>query len=202
MIKLLKSGWTVAVLGAALYVAVTLALVRPAKILAARERGPAGGKQKTQGFTWQADFSELDQLMGDLRKEKEDLAARKQQLDELAARLQTERKELTEATQAVMLQQKEFDQNVVRVREEEVANLKKMAKVYAAMTPEGAASIFKSMEDSQVVKYLVFMREGETAPILEGLAKGTDADSKRAALISERLRTATYRNATVKNTTP
>ena len=38
--------------------------------------------------------------------------------------------------------QKEFDQNVLRVQEEETANLKKLAKVYSAMTPEGAARKF------------------------------------------------------------
>jgi flagellar motility protein MotE (MotC chaperone) len=77
----------------------------------------------------------------------------------------------------------------VRIPEEETANLKKLGKTYATMSPEGAATIFKQMEDDQVVKILVFMKEGETAPVLESFARLGETEAKRAAVISERLRT-------------
>jgi hypothetical protein len=66
------------------------------------------------------------------------------------------------------------------------------------MTPEGAALIMKQMEDDQIVKFMVFMKDGETAPLLESFAKLGDTEAKRAAAISERLRTAIYRSATPK----
>ena len=50
------------------------------------------------------------------------------------------------------------------------------------------------MEDDQIVKFMVFMKEGETAPLLESFAKLGPAEAKRAAAISERLRTAIFRN--------
>ena len=77
-------------------------------------------------------------------------------------------------------------------------NLKKLAKVYANMTPEGAAAIMKQMEDDQIAKFMVFMKEGETAPLLEGLSKMGEPEAKRAAAISERLRTAIFRPSAAK----
>lgn len=96
-------------------------------------------------------------------------------------------------TQQVGRIQTEFDRNVVRVREEETANLKRLAKIYAAMTPEGAVSILKEMKDDDIVKILAYMKDVETAPILELLAKPGVADAKRTAQISERLKAIVYR---------
>jgi flagellar motility protein MotE (MotC chaperone) len=199
MSKLLKSPWVLVLLGMAVYAATTAYLLQPSELNKLSQKARGAPRHKARGFTWQTDFPELTQLMEDLRKNKEDLTAREQQLQELMARLQTERKELNEATQAVALLQKEFDQNIVRVKDDEVANLKKMAKVYANMTPEGAASILKNMEDTQVVKYLAFMKEAETAPILEAFAKLGEGEPKRAALILDKLRTASYRSSANKS---
>lgn len=199
MIKLFQSSWMTALLGVALYLGITVALVRPAALHMLRQQALGAAKYKPQAFSLEGNSFELNQLMAELRKEKEDLTSRELQLNELAARLQTERQEINAATQAVALLQKEFDQSIVRVREEESANLKKMAKVYAAMTPEGAAAILKNMEDNEVVKYLVYMKDGDTAVILEALAKLTDTEPKRAAQISDKLRTATFRNTTGKS---
>ena len=88
------------------------------------------------------------------------------------------------------------------IDEEETANLKKLAKTYAAMSPEGAASILKQMEDDQNVKILVFIKEGDSAPILEAFAKSGEADAKRVAMISERVRVASFRNQILKTTAP
>ena len=105
---------------------------------------------------------------------------REQQLSDLCVRLQTERSELNTVTQTVHQMQADFDQNVLRIQEEEVANLKKLAKVYAAMTPETAANIFAEMDDTPVVKIMVFMKDGETAGIFESLAKkGQPSQARR-----------------------
>jgi hypothetical protein len=67
------------------------------------------------------------------------------------------------------------------------------------MTPEGAAVILKQMEDDQIVKILLFMKDTETAPLLESFAKLSEVEAKRAALVSERLRTASKPVSTQKN---
>ena len=61
------------------------------------------------------------------------------------------------------------------------------------MTPEGAAKIFKEMDDAQLVKIMAYMKEKETATLLEAMAQLGEAEVKRVALISERLRTLLFR---------
>ncbi len=92
------------------------------------------------------------------------------------------------ATQAVHRLQAEFDKNVTRVREAETVNLKRLAKLYATMSPEGAANVMKNLEDEQLLKILVHMKEVETAPILELMAKVSPDEAKRVATLSDRLR--------------
>src|SRR5262249_9866509 len=137
---------------------------------------------------------ELDRLVSELTKEKEALATREKQLNELASRLEAERQEINIVTQAVYRMQAEFDRSVVRVREEETANLKRRGKDDAAMSPEGAAVILKQMDDEQILKFMVFMKDAEAGPVLESLAKLGEADAKRAAALTDKLRTTLYRN--------
>ena len=112
--------------------------------------------------------------------------------------LAAEQTEINQATQAVHQLQMDFDKNVVRVQEEETANLKKLAKVYSAMTPDSAANIFAELDDPSVIRILVFMKEAETAAILESLAKKGAPDAKRVASLSESLRLSIYRNTSSK----
>ena len=142
---------------------------------------------------------EIEQMITEIKKEKAALADREQKLRQLEDRLLTERAEINQVTQTVHQLQKQFDASVVRVREEETANLKKLAKIHAAMSPEGAAIILKEMTDDQIVKILVFMKDGDAAPILEIMAKLGKDDARRVAAISERIRLAAFRPVVEKN---
>jgi len=142
---------------------------------------------------------EIEQMITEIKKEKAALADREQKLRQLEDRLLTERAEINQVTQTVHQLQKQFDASVVRVREEETANLKKLAKIHAAMSPEGAALILKEMTDDQIVKILVFMKDDDAAPILETMAKLGKDDSRRVAGLSERIRLAAFRPVAVKN---
>jgi flagellar motility protein MotE (MotC chaperone) len=146
--------------------------------------------------SWDFKNPEADQLLAELKEEKKAVEKRQHQLDELAQRLDAERAEITQATDSVNKMQKDFDQSVLRVQQEETSNLKKLAKVYAAMKPDGAAAIFAGLDDIQVAKIMVYMEEDETAGILQVMAKKGAADAKRAAALSERLRLASFRNNT------
>jgi flagellar motility protein MotE (MotC chaperone) len=150
------------------------------------------------GASWEFANPEADQLIAELKNQKEALEARQRQLDEWAARIESERTELNQVTQTVWQLQMDFDQAVVRVNAEETANLKKLAKVYAGMTPDTAATVMGQMDDVVVVKIMMFMKETETAAILETLAKQGTADAKRAAALSERLRLSTSHNGPAK----
>jgi flagellar motility protein MotE (MotC chaperone) len=187
MTKILQCKWMIVLIGVVLYGVTTVLLWKPPPRLSGRAVAEAS-ERKLAPWLW--DSHEVDQLIAELKKEKESLTQREQQLDELAMRLQTERLELNQVTQMVHQLQMEFDRRVVRIQEEEPANLKKLARMYATMTPEGAMPILKELDDTAIVKIFTYMKETETAPLLEALARQGSNEAKRAAVISERLRVA------------
>lgn len=196
MTKLLTSSWMTLPVSVIVYLAATVAFWKT-PVPPKRQAAPALHGQA--GASWEFRNPEADQLLAELKDEKSAVEKQQQQLAELKQHLDTERDEITQAAQSVNRLQKEFDQNVLRVKEEETANLKKLAKVYSAMTPEGAAGVFASLDDVQVAKIMVFIKEPETtAGILEVMSKKGGADAKRAAALSERLRLASLPSNTAK----
>ncbi len=155
---------------------------------------------------------EVDQLIKELKAEKEALAAREQDLNQLSTRLKTERKEIDLVAQTVTQTQAEIDKRIsdikaavekqykdlkaefekrhIEVKAEELPNLKRLAKTYGSMTPGGAAGILREMDDVTVVKVLSQMKESETGLILEALSKQGAPEAQRVAELTEKLRLA------------
>jgi flagellar motility protein MotE (MotC chaperone) len=196
MSRLLTTPWVSVLVGAIIYLAATVAFWKPTP--APVQAKPAVAPVVKNGASWAFTNPEADQLIAELRAEKENLSKREQELNDLEKRLQSERAEVISATQAVSRLQADFDTQVLRVKEDESANLKKLAKVYADMSADNAAAILGQMDDPAIAKILVFMKESETAAILESLARKSDAQSKRAADLSERLRLSTTRTTPAK----
>lgn len=186
--NLLKSGWFGPLAGSLLFCAVMFFLVQPGKVLPRQETHSNQDDMHTPKPSWEFVNPELQRLVSELKEQKMALATKEQQLVQLDARLTAERAELNTVTQAVFRMQQDFDKKVLRVREEESVNLKRLAKMYGSMSPEGAAVILKQMEDDQVVRIMVFMRDAETGPMLESFARLGDTEAKRASAITERLR--------------
>jgi flagellar motility protein MotE (MotC chaperone) len=192
MIRILQTKWMLVTVGTLIYTLTTWLCLQPQKqymraAQALRSMSTAKSAEPT-GPSWTFQNPELNQLMAELKDERAALRVRTGQLDELQARLSTERQEICVVTQTVYRLRKELDVSVSRVTEEEVVNLKRLAKVYSTMTPAGAGRILKEMDDEQVVKILALMKEADSAPILEGFGLGEKQEAKRAALISNRLR--------------
>ena len=185
MIRLLQAPIISMTLGGLSFL-LTMVLLLNKPLQAATSQLPAE-EEEGGGSFWQSHNPETDQLLQEIRRAKADLAKREAELRELATRLQAERAEINTVTQRVAQLQTEFDQNVIRVREEEVPTLKKMAKLYTSMTPEAALAIFKEMDDQSVAKIFKTMKESDTAPLLEAMTKQGEAQAKRAAAISEAL---------------
>jgi flagellar motility protein MotE (MotC chaperone) len=144
-------------------------------------------EEKVAGF-WERHDPEVDQLLKEIKDEKAALEKRSTELRELETRLAAERAEINQITQRVAQLQFEFDQNLVRVKEEEIPNLKKLAKMYTAMSPEGASAIMRELDDLVVVKVMSFMKEDQSAPLLDAMAREGETQAKRAAAIAEALR--------------
>jgi flagellar motility protein MotE (MotC chaperone) len=193
MLKKLTSPWVGSIIGLISFLAVTAVTwnAATANISAAGEESAADAMPTNSDQSAVVISNvEVDALVHELRDQKEALAKREKDLNELANRLSSERNELNQLTQTVHRLQKEFDLSVNRVADEEAGNLKKLAKTYSAMEPEGSATIFKQMDDSAVVKIMMFMKEQETGPILAAMARTGDTDAKRAADLTEKLRLA------------
>jgi flagellar motility protein MotE (MotC chaperone) len=198
MTKLLTSTWMTVLLSAVMYLGATVAFWKTPAVTETNEAASPELAPKELVPSWEFANPEADQLIGELKTEKKNLEKKEQEMTELAERLQTERAELSQVSATVKKLQEDFDQNALRVQQEETTNLKKLAKTYASMSPDAVATIFAELDDSAVVKIMLFMKIDENGAILESLAKKSPADAKRAANLSERLRIATV----VKTPTP
>jgi flagellar motility protein MotE (MotC chaperone) len=197
MIKVLTAPWMSAVLGVVLYLGTTAAVWKMPKLRSAQQaQTSAQAEAQLNGPSWNFTNPEADQLLAELQAEKEAVAKKDQDLNDLRARLQAEQSELNVVTQSVQQLEMAFDQNVLRISAEETANLKKLAKVYADMDPANAAKILEEMDDVSIIKIMTFMKDTETAAIWEAMAKEGETSAKRAALLSDRLRLTSYRSTT------
>jgi flagellar motility protein MotE (MotC chaperone) len=131
---------------------------------------------------------EVEQLAAELRREQEDLKRKESDLRRLQLQIQAEREALNQVTQRVAQVQMEFDQSVVRLKEEELPNLKKLTRMYASMSPEALSAIFKELDDATVARILALMKEDQSAQLLEFMAKEGELQAKRVGALSELLR--------------
>ena len=198
MIKLLTSPWTATAVSVVIYLGATVAFWKTPAVPLPQAPVESAAHEKRNGPSWDFINPEADQLIAELKAEKKSMGKKEQELNDLMARLQAERSELNVVTQSVRQLQSDFDQNVLRISEEETANLKKLAKVYADMDPATAAKILEEMDDSSIIKIMVFMKDVETAAIWEALAKQGQPQAKRAALLSDRIRLTSFRNNAAK----
>lgn len=199
MMSLLQSKWTAAILGSVIF-SVLVALLtakqmpKPVEAVpqsdaeAAAVAGHAAKAKKTRQPSWFFQNAELDDIIKELQRRKALLAEKETQLADWENRLKADRSELDQVLKNVRKMQEDFDKRILTVKEEEKSNLKRLAKTYSAMEPGNAAVILKELDDSVVVKILLFMEDNQTATILETFAKQTEQDAKRAAAISEALR--------------
>jgi flagellar motility protein MotE (MotC chaperone) len=198
--KFLQSTFFASVLGSVIFLGTSAALTIKGVASAMADAPPenSGPVADTKGPSWSFFNPELDQIVADLRTEREAIAIKEKKLEELASRIRAERAELDEKLRSVGQLQQQVDRNVIQIKADEAGNLKRLSKMYAAMEPPGAARILREVEDSVVVKVMTLMKEPETAQILEALARMGDAETKRAAGIAETLRVAISAKASAK----
>jgi flagellar motility protein MotE (MotC chaperone) len=188
MTRWLTSSWVAALLGCLVYLGTTAALIHPAQFAGVREMLATAKVTPDNDPSWKFKNPEFAQWVAELKMEKSDLDARAQQLQELQTRLEAQRQEFSTSTQAVNQLQAEFDRNVIRLKSQEMVNLKQQAKVIAAMSPEGAALMIAQMSDDDVVCLLAVMKADEASLLLDALSKQSANGAKHAAQLTGRLR--------------
>ena len=157
------------------------------------EGAPFAGKtaeevQAAPGPSWTFYNQEVEILLTQLLQQSNAFQVREKDLRELERRLAAERAELVSVTQSVWRLREDIDRKIIRIQEDEVANIKRLAKTYGGMEPASVAKIVKELDEKLAVKILSQMKDDQNGAILDALAK-TDAEGARAAAsLSDRLR--------------
>jgi flagellar motility protein MotE (MotC chaperone) len=190
MTRILQSPWAIGLLGCLLYLGTTAALIHPDQLAQAQQARVAAEAPVSPNNepSWKFRNPEFEQLVQELKQERQSVSIREQQLNELQARLEAERQEIFLVTQGVQKLQTDFDKGVVRMKQQETENLKRQAKVVAEMSPEGAATLLYEMPMDEMVRILFTLKPDGAGPILESLGKQGPTQAKRAADAANRLR--------------
>jgi flagellar motility protein MotE (MotC chaperone) len=158
---------------------------------AAASAAPAHSAEKAKG--WDFWTIEIDNLASELKGEKERLRLAQEQVDQRAARLAAEERELARLRTDLERLRGEISQRVVEIDTDELKNLRSLAQTYSALTPRAAVAIVREMDDATVVKILALMKPDVVSPIFEEMSRTADGTgagtlARRAAVLSEKLR--------------
>lgn len=193
-------------IGGLLYLAVTAALILkgykppappPAKAAKVVEKdgvsgAPLAGKtaDELNGTiqSWNYYNPDIEFLITYLKQTSNLFRIRQKDLDELGQRLAAERAELASVTQSVARLRDDIDKQVIRIQDDEIINVKRLAKTYAGMDPSSAAKVFAELDEKLVVKVMSQMKDDQNAAILDALAKTNAQGAKLAAALSDKLR--------------
>lgn len=194
MIAKLQSPVTVATLGLVTSLSVGVALcwraVVPMLEQAAVSRvKPAIVEEKSKG--WDFWTIEIENLSNELKEERARLRKQAELLDQRAARIASDGKELEKIRTDVERMRKEIGDKVIEITTDEAKNIRSLAQTYANLSPKAAVSIFRELDDTTAVKILSLMKADVVGPIFEEMAKTASGDvplARRAAVLSERLR--------------
>jgi flagellar motility protein MotE (MotC chaperone) len=153
-------------------------------LASATNRPPAN----VRGPSWEFFNPDLEDMVKELKERQDGLDNREKELDLYAARLKSEKEEISQITRHIEEMRKNLDDNIITIRQDEQSNLKKLAKNYSQMDPAAAAQVMSGLDDITLVKVLMFMKDAQSAPILTQIAGKGAAAAKRMAQVSERLR--------------
>jgi Tfp pilus assembly protein PilN len=142
---------------------------------------------------------EMENLASELKDDKARLKQREDLIAQREARLQVEKQEIEKMRKQLETLRSTIDSRLIEVTAGEEANLKKLAKTYATLSPKAAMVIYKEMDDNMLAKLMSVMRPDAQKVILEELSRQSATDpnmAKRAAVVSEKLRLLTSTSGT------
>lgn len=159
------------------------------KAVVHQEKAPVA-ELKEKG--WDFWTIEIDNLSNELKEERARLKKQSDLMDQRAARLAAEEKELAKVRADVEALRKEIADKVVEVTVDEAKNLRTLAQTYGSLTPRAAVAIFREMDDNTAVKILSLMKSDLVGPIFEEMSRTASPEgvplARRAAMLSEKLR--------------
>lgn len=186
--KLLKSGWVLAIIAVLLNLGVTGGLIFAERASILHPGGP-GAKDATPHF-WSFRPDDVDALVADLNDQRLKLIQRQTDLEKLAAHIESERQELEKTRADIGAMRDEISTEIPQIQDSERKNIKTLAQTYSDISPTAAVAILREMDETICAKLLSQMKPDKVAAILQEMST-EDKDetmTKRAARISEKLR--------------
>lgn len=161
-----------------------------ARVVELREKAAAAVPRKEKG--WDFWTIEIENLSNELKEERGRLRKESELLEQRAARMAAEERELATIRGEIEGLRKEIADKVIQIRDDEAKNLRALAQSYANLTPRAAVAIIRELDDVTATKILFLMKPDIVGPIFEEMSKTTGADgtplARRAAILSEKLR--------------
>jgi flagellar motility protein MotE (MotC chaperone) len=149
---------------------------------------PATLDPKNPPPSWSYFNPDVEYLVKELKDQKLGLNSKEKELKELEARILAERLELSAITQQVARLRQEIESSILKMKEDEQLNLKRLAKTYAAMEPAGSSKVLLELETDMAAKILYLMKDDVVAGVLDAMSKAGNDGVKRAAELTRRLR--------------
>ena len=140
---------------------------------------------------WDFWTPEVENLARELTEQKAGFANREADIATREKRLAAEAMELNQIRQQIESLRGEIASRITEVQAQELKNIKTLASTYSKVTPAVAVAIFNQMDVPSVTKILSLMKVDVTSAILQEMGRTPgpdDANTKRAAEISQRLR--------------
>jgi flagellar motility protein MotE (MotC chaperone) len=158
------------------------------QLAAAAHLKPAAAKKEKGWDFWTI---EIENLSNELKEERARLHQQADLLDQRAARVTAEEKELGKIRADIETLRKEIGDKVIEISVDETKNLKTLAQTYTNLSPHAAVAILREMDDVTTVKILSLMKPDVVGALFEEMSRTPDNDgtlARRAALLTEKLR--------------
>lgn len=144
-------------------------------------------------------YLEYSAMLDELKEKKALVLEKEKVLENQAERIKKLEEELSVARTKLEQLRKETSVNLVQMEESEKKNLRKLAKMYGLMDPNVAAPILAKLDDETIVNILILMKERQAARLLGSFGAQNETYRKRAAVLSERMRTLAVSNTSGAN---
>ncbi len=154
----------------------------------AKMKGEGAVEVSPQEQKAQAEKEEGSRVVKLLKEKEEDLKMREETIVLQEKRISDLKEEVESLKMIVEDYQANIERFVVRIDESKIKNIKKLAQVFSKMAPEEASEILANLTDETVVSILASMKERSSARLLGNYSSRGDAESTRAAVLSEMMK--------------
>ena len=131
-------------------------------------------KITSQSKDWDFYTAEIDNLVNELKTERESYEKKKSDFAAVELRIATEKKELTRIRVEIEKMRSELSAQTTEMQSSEKTNVRNLSRTFSNMKPEQAVAIISEMTDSNIVKILSLMKPDIQARILAEMAKTLD----------------------------